>query len=480
MNKSFEDQWKDALGDASQTPPPEIWERVEAELNRKKSRFLLWKNPVWMDPARRGPVILSGVAAAVTLVLGTLFFINYTAPERGVSQKAGRPAVTQEPEGRSSEQDVTSSRAVSAEKEYEQSVSRPVIPASIVPGQAQEEQASRTVHTLAMNRVSYAKGNEVQTSAPEYALSADGMNRTKGNALAAAYDPLAPLPYGEMQAHAEYPQVQAEMGYAPINRESKKEKKGWMGVIAANAPFNPNFSTPGFQRQAMMAVQNSNAFLSFDKGSPALGDSFYSNSSRTDAQSSFNRGQSMSFGVMFGRKLKKKLSLESGLKFTRATATHTSNVYAVNTETGETESFSYANYVSSSNKMSDVLISVNGTSHYSYHFLSVPLLLNYEVLNIGKLNVNAVGGVSSEFLLSGTMVNSKQNEQSFNAGNSNFRPVNIAGAGGLRISYPLTSLLDINLGGMYQHFLTSGLQKNTDATFRPSMLGINLGLSVRQ
>lgn len=475
MNKSFEDQWKDALGDASQTPPPEIWERVEAELNRKKSRFLIWKNPV-----RRGPIILSGVAAAVILVLGTLFFINYTTHERGVSRKAGRPAVTQEPEGRSPEQGVASS--VSVEEEYERPANRPVTPAPVVSGRSREEQASLTVHALAMSSVKEVspdnKRNEEQTSLPENALSTDRATSAKENAIAAAYDPLLPLPYREMQAYAPYPPMQVETDYA-VSRESKKEKKGWMGVVASNAPFNPNFSTPEFQRQAMMAVQNSNAFLSFDKGAgAALGD--YSNSSRNDAQSSFKRGQSMSFGLIFGRRLKKKLSLESGLKFTRATATHTSNVYAVDKATGETESFSYANYVSSSARMSDVLISVNGTSHYSYHFLSVPLLLNYEVLNIGKLNLNAVGGVSSEFLLSGTVVNSKQNEQNFNAGNSNFRPVNIAGVGGLRLSYPVTTLLDINLGGMYQHFLTSGLQKNTDATFRPSMLGVNLGLSVRQ
>lgn len=87
MNKSFEDQWKDALGDASRTPPPEVWERVEAELNRKKSRFILWRNPVRSNPVLRNPLLLSGVAAAVTLVLGTLFFVNYSANEREISQK---------------------------------------------------------------------------------------------------------------------------------------------------------------------------------------------------------------------------------------------------------------------------------------------------------------------------------------------------------------------------------------------------------
>ncbi|MCD8540013.1 MAG: PorT family protein [Leadbetterella sp.] len=480
MNKSFEDQWKDALGDASQTPPPEIWERVEAELDRKKSRFFLWIPPVWRNRA-----VLSGVAAAITLALGTLFWVNYTATEREVSQKAGNPTVkqTERPEP------AKTSPAVAEES---LPASNPA--AQQIMGRSQGDQASGAAPALhlAGNRIP-AQGNREQVlqadNTPDQPLM-ENREQTllpvdtpeqpvKRNRLTAAFDLLEALPFRTNQV--QYPRVQVTADYVPANRQvAKKEKKGWMGVIAANAPFNPNFSTPGFQQQALMAIQNSNALLPFDKGSSGTnGQGFYSNTSRTDAESSFKRGQSMSLGFIFGRKLKKRLSLESGLKFTRATVTHTSNVYAVNAATGVTESFSYANYMSSSGKISDVLISVNGTSHYSYHFLSVPLLLNYEVLNIGKLNVSAVGGVSSEFLLSGTVVNSRQEEQNFNAGNSNFRPVNIAGTGGLRISYPVTSVLDINLGGMYQHFLTSGLQNGTNATFRPSTLGISLGLSVR-
>lgn len=460
MNKSFEDQWKDALGDASQTPPPEIWDRVEAELNKKKNRFILWRNPV----------ILSGVAALVALVLGTtLFLMNTPAPERSISQQTGTPVKTPVKTQHSADEKPKQAPALSPPLNEDPAPSKNGSPVSInrpvthvFSSQAKEEQVSLPVQP--------ALTGTLREKAP----AAENIN-------SASYDRLTPLPFKPMQAYASLPSVQAPVEDSPVSRKAPKEKKIRIGFIAANAPFNPNFSTPGFQQQALMAVQNSDVLLSFDKGGPGLGgNSFYTSSNRTDAQSTFKRGQSMSFGLTFGRKLKKRLSLESGLKFTRATTTLTSNVYAVNKATGETESFSHANYLRSEKEMSDVLISVNGTSHYSYHFLSVPLLLNYEILNLGKLHVSAVGGLSSEFLISGTVVSSKQNEQHFNAGNSNFRPVNIAGLGGLRLSYPVTSVLDINLGGMYQHFLTSGLQKNTEATFRPSMLGINLGLSVRQ
>lgn len=462
MNKSFEDQWKDALSDASQTPPPEIWERVEAELDRKKSGFILWVNPARAGQAWRKTAMLSGVAAAVALVLGTLFFVNLPAPERGVSKTAAPPVRVQEPAGQKPESPSL----------------RPAATADASPAIYQAEKSPET-HVFA------PPAKEKQAILPAQPLLATRISEpgpVNENTVPVVYTTLDPLPYRELEVYTGLPRIQAPVEYSPaISRKAQKEKKIWMGLIAANAPFNPNFSAPGFQQQALSAVQNSSALLAFDKGHQGMnGNSFYSNSSRTDARSSFKSGQSMSFGFIFGRKLKKRLSLESGVRFTRATATHTSNVYAVNKATGETESFSHANYLSSDKGLSDVLISVNGTSHYSYHFLSVPLLLNYQLLNIGKLNMNAVGGLSNEFLLSGTVVNSKQNEHTFTAGNSNFRPVSIAGVGGIRLSYPITSVLDINLGGTYQHFITSGLQKNTDATFRPSMMGINLGLSVRQ
>lgn len=468
MNKSFEDQWKDALGDASHTPPPEIWERVEAELDRKKSRFLLWGMP-----AHKNYFVLSGVAAAVVLMLGTLFWVNYQAPVKGVSQEAATSAG--QPAGSTAPSASTESGTVAVTG----------TPAGTA-GTKNTALASASEHRSAAasrepgSPAPVAQVPPAQTEQLSLSIQSPYPSEMRGT-LSASYQELDPLPFREMRAYASYPRVEVSWHEAP--RQVRKEKRGWMGVIAANAPFNPNFSAPGFQQQALSAIQSSNALLSYNKGTVGANpgsSAMYSNSSRTDAQSSFKTGQSMSIGLIFGRRLKKKLAVESGLKFTRATTTHNSNVYALDKATGKTESFSHANYVSSQNQMSDVLISVNGTSHYAYHFLSVPLLLNYEVLRLGKLNVNAVGGMSTEILLSGTLTNSKNHQESFNAGNSNFRPVNIAGVGGLRMSYPLTAALDINLGSTYQHFLTSGLQKRTDATFRPSMLGINLGLSVRQ
>ncbi len=451
MNKSFEDQWKEALGDASQTPPPEIWDRVEAELNQKKRRFIFWINP-----SARKKIVFTGAAAALALVLGSTWFL-VNLPEKQVTR-----------------QDLPARETTDFSKEAANTPEEQSAPP------AHEQRPASEPFSGFVSRQEPVLVSVTKTGQHEVQAILSTENKAE---RARDFDPkFLPSPaYAYMQVSASLPRIQAPEAPIVTPRKADREKKIRIGFLAANAPFHPNFSAPGFQQQALSAAQNSDVLLSFDKGNAGLnGNSFYTNSSRTDAQSSFEPGQSMGFGITLARKLKKRLSLESGLKFTRATASYTSNVYAVNQSTGQTESFSHANYVQSDEKMSDVLISVSGTSRYSYHFLSVPLLLNYQVLNLGKLQLNAVAGLSNEFLISGTVVNPKQNEQHFNAGNSNFRAINIAGVGGVRLSYPITSVLDIQLGGTYQHFLTSGLEKNTQATFRPSMPGVHLAISVRQ
>ncbi len=70
--------------------------------------------------------------------------------------------------------------------------------------------------------------------------------------------------------------------------------------------------------------------------------------------------------------------------------------------------------------------------------------------------------------------------EKINAANSKYKALSLAGIGGVRLSYPITQALDLQLGGQYQHFLTSGLENTGNATLRPSMMGIHLGLSVRR
>ena len=472
MKDSFEDQWKDALNDASQIPPPEIWDRVEAELEKKKrAGFLVWKNPF----------LLSSMAAALVLVLGILFYNSKDL--RSLSQNKQVIPQSDKSSGEIAPHDANEIGfgTITLGNENDE-VTRPAL--AVV----SEKNVNRKEMTA--NELKSSAYSSIPKESMESILSVLTTSQKMEDAYVAMADGnLEKLSGIQMEEYAvtfQKPAQLLQVNNSSPELTSKDEKNGWFGVIASNAPFNPNFSTPGFQQQASLALDNSNnIFIHSGKDGSGLngvgGTGQYLNSNRNDAQSNFKIGSAISYGVGFGKKLKKRFSIESGVRFTTAQTSHVYNVYSIDKITGEYNSFSLSNYALSSDlSEKDVLISIDGSSLVRYNFLSIPVLLNYNVLNLGKFNVNAVGGLSSEILLSGSVSHPKVADQHFNAGDSNFRAINLAGIGGLKLSYSLTRHLDLNLGSTYQHFLNSGIESSTNASFKPSMLGINMGITVKR
>jgi hypothetical protein len=429
MNKSFEDQWKDALRDASQTPPPDIWSRVEQELDKKEKRgFILWKNPR----------LLSGAAAAVLLVLSTLYFSQQTAPLADLPKST----VPTSPEL----------------QEVEESTS------------AYAMENHLATNTTVQNSIGTEKIQETLAKHDTYGITEEK--------AAFPAEMMQALAYEATSASLHLPNVEV----APAEKElleNKAAKKKWVAIAAQNSGFQPNFSAPGLQQAALSAAVNSSNLIPFDKTNAGSGEYQLSNTNRSDINEGLTRGQSFSFGLGIGNKFKNKWGWETGLKYTHATAFNNSNVYVFDKATGKTDSYFHANYVNDANPSDEFMVSVNSKSKYSYHFLAVPVLLNYDVLQVGQFKVQAVAGISGEWFMGGK-VESDNGSEKLHAGNSKYKALSLAGVGGLRLSYPITQTLDLQLGGQYQHFLTSGLENTGDATLRPSMMGIHLGLSVRR
>jgi hypothetical protein len=491
---SFENQWKDALEDATYAPPPEIWDRVEAELEKKKrSGFLIWKNPF----------LLSGVAAALALVLGTLFLFNNSSNIEGVSknEQVKERSVTSSEEGNSTENEIRKEAQPASSAVDGKNLAKSDLAGRDKIASAHLKESYVTIKEDPSRITSAGETQEKKASVEEKSLSIV----TSGEVVAEmkdevaesnltplfsegklSFDRLDGIQIAALNNSFQKPANKIDISVLGINETVKKERNGWFGVLASNAPFNPNFSTPSLHQQANAAIMKSgDTFYQSgalgSSGQPSNPTGSYTNTNRRDPSSNFKIGSALSYGLGFGKKIKKRLAIESGVRFTTAQTSHVYNVYAVDKKTGDFNSYSLANYALSNDlKNSDVLISVNGSSQITYNFLSIPILLNYNLINLGRFNVNAVGGLSSEILLSGNVAHPKDVNQSFNAGNSNFKAFNIAGLGGVRLSYALTKQLDVNLGSTYQHFLNSGIESSTSASFRPSMLGLNMGISVRR
>lgn len=262
MNKSFEDQWKDALGDASQTPPPDIWNRIEAELDSKRRGFILWRNPR----------LLSGAAAAILIVLSTLYFTQQS-PEIAQVPKDVQRIVEEKYASENLSENEAGSISLALQS---------------APLQRTLAQNYNSSNVIAEDDV-YTVERAVNTSAPvEYSsipaekLSSKGVN-------------ISSRDYYLPNVHVD----------RDLKEQKRNRKGGWFNLSAQNAPFQPNFNAPGLQQAALSAAMNSNPLVIYDKTSLVPGENAAMTSNRNDIQDEFDPGKSFTVGVGVGKKLGK-------------------------------------------------------------------------------------------------------------------------------------------------------------------------------
>src|SRR4051812_15348519 len=62
---SFEDQWRKALKEASEAPPPSVWEGIEARLDEENDKGIIplwWQSPkIWYAAASVVALLLVGI-----------------------------------------------------------------------------------------------------------------------------------------------------------------------------------------------------------------------------------------------------------------------------------------------------------------------------------------------------------------------------------------------------------------------------------
>ncbi len=476
MHKRIENQWKEASEDAMLNPPPEIWDRIEAQLDKDKKKAIVW----W-----KNPLLMSGIAASIVLVLGFIF-LNQKSAQLLQKDLAHTNVKKQEAQSKELSSGTAEKLYISSSTgTLEESVANsPIIEKQKTAVHVNNRLLSGNTNNIVdriLETTSYAKLDQTQIQIKQ-SPDNDNFVETATKTLEKLFLDVKSLPSITWQEGNKLA-FNDRLDFDRPEASKGKRKRNWhVGLLTANAPFNANFNTPTFQSQALGAAKNSDAafisYLSLSNGEP--GPAQYSNSIRSDARNEFKTGSSMSFGVSFGVDITRKLSVESGLRITNASVTNISNVYAVNQNTGASEDFSTANYIRTEQDKPDVIISVNNSNRHTYRFISVPLLLNYTLVELGKFNLSAVAGVSGDIMLSSSVENSKNVVTEFQPKNSNYNALNVSGVGGLRINYDLTNHLGINLGTTYQKFLNSGISSSDNASFKPSMFGVNLGIVLKK
>lgn len=486
--KSFENQWNEAMKDASVPPPDLVWANIEKELDQKKKKrvaFIWWKNPA----------VLSGIAAALVLGL-TVLFVNNNQTEK-ISQvidskDSSKQINKQSTAGKSEIQKEKLGISESVNKSFEANKKVDLATLSFAKNKKQNKLGGKfnlfgrnrkmvsdddSAESLSQKNIqSNELINPARPKATERYLAVNDSEKLEINSLKQRGVKYFANRFQPFRSH-----ISVDFEDAVAETKTSKDKM-WFGLNSGVAPFNPNFENTGFTGEALTSARNDAAFVS--KGtnsemSPSSPSSLNNTASllpNSLPESSFRNGRAVNFGFSFGKKIKNRLGIESGLRYMQASAYMSSNVYAINEKTGAVNSYFQSNYLDSKAANTQTVLSVNATNKQLYNYFNVPVLLNYSIPLVKKLDVEALGGVSGDMFVFGNFDSQNSASSNLTAANSTFNLLNISGMGGVRLSYDISKTWEANLGSTYQQALISGVSSEQNLSFKPKTFGINYGV----
>ena len=481
---SFENQWKKALESASVPPPDLVWDSIESKLDKKEKKrfaFLWWRNPA----------LLSGIAAALVIGLTWVFVVDSkskttlssievasmtTAESQskvkvnaelkitdGKVNNKNLATLAQSPQTelkieKRKKQVLTASDIIENNGKGSYNLSLAVIPNDILVGKED---------VIATKQLLEKESLTINIVFEKYDLQK--MEQRKFKNYANRFQPF------RFYIAVDFEETVAEVRHSENNM--------WFGLNSGVAPFNPNYQNSGFTGQALASARNDAAFVAKNaiQSMPPSNTLVNSNDKigllpNSMPESSFRNGTAFNFGFSVGKKLRKRWGIESGLRYMQASAFLSSNVYAINQNTGVVNSFFYSNYLDSQENATQTVLSVNTTNKQIFNYFNVPLLLNYSLPIMKQLGIEALGGVSGDLFVVGNSDVKNPNSANLTAANSTFNLLNVSGMGGVRFTYDVNDSWEVNMGTTYQQALTSGVNSNQDLSFKPRTFGINYGL----
>jgi hypothetical protein len=504
---NFEDEWQRAFENASVSPPADMWDKIERELDRKKRRpFIFFLRPSG---------IAAGVAAALVLVLGGMWFL-------GKSNLTTETVISQNiPQTKQSDATQSTQTVIQADKNP--------APSNDVLALAEANKVGVLQNSTTKNRISI-KGNpnisdnvfennslatvakvelknnkEVALSIPQKITQntynqqvADNINNliTKTESKNTLVELHTLQSKGFTYFGSRYTLVRNKLAFAAEVNETEKiasnDSKFWLGIQSGVSPYDPNMKLGGLNTYALEAADAFATASSASPSSPNLGSNPTGNKQGnvvvSQPQNAIKSGVSFNTGFAFGYKIAKKWNIESGLRYLRGNSTLNSNTYAFQ-QSGYVNTF-FADYLlqNSSSKVYTSAAPINtvvaDVSQFDnrYEYLMIPMQLGYEIGLSKKLGLNLLAGISADIFLQNTITNDNsfvQEESIINNANKIYKPLNISGLGGMRASYLISKHWQASIGSSYQHALFSGINSSTNLQMQPRMFGINYGVNYR-
>lgn len=531
---TFENEWRRRFDDASETPPPALWERIEARLDEEEEERVM-VIPFWQRTQQLRWVAAASVTALLLAVGG--WWLKNNLPEKSVAastELAQQPRATETtksenlsvPSAKANEP--TTSLAAKSEpvaadgvaetptevtRAKEQVAAAPLLgetarlmASSPKRNRAQKEREAReesklpvvtpalnlpiSEKTIALATTQNSTPNSGEKISTRSGLSAE-LPATAISEGALTTSPLETKVSPEMTlAFLENKQMRQLLGHPkrqpwvavpsePIDFVKPKQlpKEYWASVGVMPASYNAGVEIGG---RGMLAAA-SNTPLYNNSAS-------FNNSARTS--SGTNRSAlSYAFQWQGGVQLSSRWSLESGINFLQGNSIYQgvnafstlSNSYinslesAVNLSDNNVPRYDFAT-IGSDKSLVQTLSTTQDISN-SYQFVQVPVQTGFALIKPKrKFSLWLLGGVINNIFLKNSFQTGQDNMVTVSGNDSPYRRLSFAATTGMRLQYKVNKRWTTLLSGNYQRSVGSTTRANAAFQSRPQLMGVGAGV----
>lgn len=496
MKSSFENQWRNALRDAEENPPIDVWAEIEGILDNELLSELSVKNKllsgseipdaaVWDNIEKaldkedeRKPIFIlwfrkyaaSGIAALLLMALSFTVF-NKKLNQIGLSNsKTNEQSKTNGL--KSYETPIASSNSTLNQNDTIEKISIHKGGSTVRPKIALKNNVviSAKINTDLGETIATLSSTEEAETQSVFSISAMKLLIKKG------FDA-----YGNRFV-LNRKKLSYQTPESLLADNSSFLQRSWFGLISGISPFDPNFKINNFERAALVSTndlpRSSLEFNSLGDTDPNKNNTFAFPLSQP--YNDVKAGNSVNIGFNYGRRIKKRFSIESGVRYMAGKSLVATNVYSYNRQTGNVSTFLESNYIRQGATVFDnTVITSGGDIDNDYTFLMVPLQLGYHIPLTDKLEASFLAGVSGDLIINNVFDNISEGGSKLTSANSAYKAINLSGMGGMKVNYMVRENWQLSIGSNVQQTLTSGIEKTEGFSFKPRYLGLNYGVNYR-
>lgn len=530
---TFENEWRRRFDDASETPPPALWERIEARLDEEEEERVM-VIPFWQRTQQLRWVAAASVTALLLAVGG--WWLKNNLPEKSVaastelaqqpratettksenlsvpSAKANEPTtslaaksepvaadgvaetptkVTRAKEqvaaapllGETARLMASSSKRNRAQKvrEAREESKQPVTPALNLPISEKTIALATTQNSTPNSGEKISARSGVSAELPATAISEGALTTSPLETKVSPEMTLAFLESKQMRQLLGHPKRQPWVAVPsePTDFVEPKQlpKEYWASVGVMPASFNAGVEIGG---RGMLAAA-SNTPLYNNSAS-------FNNSARTS--SGTNRSAlSYAFQWQGGVQLSSRWSLESGINYLQGNSIYQganafstlSNSYinslesAVNLSDNNIPRYDFAT-IGSDKSLVQTLTTTQDISN-SYQFLQVPVQTGFALIKPKrKFSLWLLGGVINNIFLKNSFQTGQDNMVTVTGNDSPYRRLSFAATTGMRFQYKVNKRWTTLLSGNYQRSVGSTTRANAAFQARPQLMGVGAGV----